>query len=113
MADKTKLSAGRLICSEEMLDYLSYLSEKGGATNRSERIKMVKFIKTAMQIELTERQRQCVTEYYINSKSLKEIANELGLSSESTVSYHICRGLEKIKKRVEYYYSINTAMIAD
>ncbi|MCR5635670.1 MAG: LuxR C-terminal-related transcriptional regulator [Clostridiales bacterium] len=103
MARTIKPIASRLTCTEEMLDYLSYLSAENGSTNKDERLKMVEFIKTAMQIELTQRQRRCITEYYLNNKSLKEIANELGLSSQSTVSYHISRGIEKIKKRVEYY----------
>lgn len=103
MAHMIKQATGRLTCTEEMLDYLSYISAKSGATNKDERLKMAEFIRTAMQIELTQRQRRCITEYYINGKSLKEIANELGLSSQSTVSYHISRGIKKIKKRVEYY----------
>ena len=90
-------------CKEDYLDVLSYIQSQSGGTNKRELKHMSDFIKAAMLIELTERQRKCITEYYIAHKSLRQIADELGLSAQSTVSYHISTGVKKIKKRIGYY----------
>ena len=76
MARTIKPIASRLTCTEEMLDYLSYLSAENGSTNKDERLKMAEFIRTAMQIELTQRQRRCITEYYLNNKGEVILEND-------------------------------------
>ena len=56
-----------------------------GSTNENSRDKMKKILSMAVLNELTERQRICIVDYYLNGKKEKEIAKELGVNS-STVS---------------------------
>ena len=99
MARKEKV----MKCKEDYLDVLAYVQSRSGGTNEKELKHMSDFVKAAMLIEFTERQRRCITEYYMAHKSLRQIADELGLAAQSTVSYHINTGLKKIKKRIVYY----------
>ena len=62
-----------------------------GSTNENSRDKMKKILSMAVLNELTERQRICIVDYYLNGKKEKEIAKELGVNS-STVSRHIIFG---------------------
>ena len=61
-----------------------------GSTNENSRDKMKKILSMAVLNELTERQRICIVDYYLNGKKEKEIAKELGVNS-STVSRHIMK----------------------
>lgn len=62
---------------------------------------MKNFIDAAIKIELTEKQRYCIIEHYINNKCMSDIATETGVCT-STVSFHIKQGIKKIKKRIDY-----------
>ena len=56
----------------------------------------------ALSAELTERQRQCLTAYYFGGEKMKEIAEDLGIST-SAVSRHIKRALARLRARSIYY----------
>ena len=66
-----------------------------GSTNKNSRDKMKKILSMAVLNELTERQRICIVDYYLNGKKEKEIAKELGVNS-STVSRHIMKARDKL-----------------
>ncbi len=70
--------------------------------NKPQLEKMKKHIQTAVGIELTQRQRYCITEYYINSRKMVDIAKDLNITP-SVVSRHISRGIVKLKKTLPYY----------
>lgn len=72
--------------------------------NKSEIEKMKKHIKKAVGMELTERQRYCITEYYIKSRKMVDISKDIGVSP-SVVSRHISRGITKLKKTLPYFYN--------
>ena len=73
-----------------------------GSTNENSRDKMKKILSMAVLNELTERQRICIVDYYLNGKKEKEIAKELGVNS-STVSRHIMKARDKLRHIASYY----------
>ena len=73
-----------------------------GSTNENSRDKMKKILSMAVLNELTERQRICIVDYYLNGKKAKEIAKELGVNS-STVSRHIMKARDKLRHIASYY----------
>lgn len=75
-----------------------------GTTNSESRKKMKEIISKAIVTELTDMQRICITEYYLNDKKQKEIASELGLNA-STVSRHISSARRKLQNIASYYAS--------
>lgn len=72
--------------------------------NKNQLDKMKKHITKAVSMELTERQRYCITEYYINSRKMVDISKDIGVSP-SVVSRHISRGIAKLKKTLPYFYN--------
>ncbi len=62
---------------------------------------MKKALLKAIDSELTERQRQMVTAYYFEGKTVTEIAKDHGLS-KSTVSRHLSRARERLKGALKY-----------
>ena len=73
-------------------------------TNSESRRKMKEIISKAIVTELTDMQRICLTEHYLNDKKQKEIASELGLNA-STVSRHITKARRKLQNIASYYAS--------
>lgn len=73
-----------------------------GTTNAESRRKMKEIISKAIVTELTDMQRICLTEHYLNDKKQKEIASELGLNA-STVSRHIAKARRKLQNIASYY----------
>ena len=71
-------------------------------TNSESRRKMKEIISKAIVTELTDIQRICLTEHYLNDKKQKEIASELGLNA-STVSRHITKARRKLQNIASYY----------
>lgn len=83
-----------------------YLYEVG-ETNHNQRLLMMTLLRQAVMKELTEKQRFCVVEYYINNRHMNDIASELGLNP-STVSRHIQRAVKRLKRVSDYYdWTIN------
>ena len=72
-----------------------------GATNEKQLEYMKRSLEKAIKSDLTERQRQMVTEYYFDGKSVTKLAEEYGLS-KSTVSRHLSRSREKLKSTLKY-----------
>ena len=68
-----------------------------GSTNESSREKMKKILSMAVLNELTERQRICIIDYYLNGKKEKEIAEELGIRQQS-VNDFMRQAIKKLKK---------------
>lgn len=58
-------------------------------------------IAQAMEEELTPRQRQMVRMYYIEQKTMPDIAGELGVAV-STVSRTIARGRNRLRRCLRY-----------
>lgn len=83
------------------ITYINYLSTKG-ATNENSRQRMKKILSKAIFSELTEKQRYCIIEHYINERKGKDIAFELGVNA-STVSRHISSAKRKLKHIALYY----------
>ncbi len=84
-------------------DKISFIKFLGGdSTNSGERLKMKKIMSSAIVRELTEKQRICLVEHYLNNKKEKDIASELGISI-STVSRHIYAALKKLRRIASYY----------
>lgn len=70
--------------------------------NNIKRQKILSMILTAINKELTPRQRQCVNLYYIEGKSVPIISKELGISPP-TIYKHISKGINYIKKYANYF----------
>lgn len=77
---------------------------KADKTNTESRKRMKEIISKAIVTELTDMQRICLTEHYLNDKKQKEIASELGLNA-STVSRHIAKARRKLQNIASYYAS--------
>lgn len=73
-----------------------------GKTNEEARNRMKKILYSALQSELTDKQRTCLVEHYLNGKKEKDIALEQNLNP-STVSRHITKAKEKLKHIASYY----------
>lgn len=70
--------------------------------NNSDIEKMRIFLKKALSVELTSRQKICVTSYFLENKKMWQIAQELNITT-SAVSRHIKRAINTLKKRSIYY----------
>lgn len=62
---------------------------------------MAAFLTNVLENELTERQRICASDFWLNGKKQNEIAQELGLS-RSTVSRHIAAAKRKLRHAAKY-----------
>ena len=62
---------------------------------------MKRYVVTALDVELTPRQKMCITEHYFYAISMTDIARRHNLSV-STVSFHIKQGIKKIKRHTVY-----------
>lgn len=73
----------------------------GESNNENKLNKMKKALRQAISSELTERQRQMVEEYYYHGLTVTETAKRFGVS-KSTVSRHLSRSRERLKKALRY-----------
>lgn len=96
----------RMFLSDENSDFIAYTLYQQGTSNRLERERMKQILTRAIRHELTDRQRDCITMYYLEGKKMKDIAQELHLS-KSTVTRHIQSATRKLQK-VASYYRTNT-----
>lgn len=72
------------------------------AEDNSERRKRMKSaVKTALEQELTEKQRTALFLYYFEEMTMQEIAEKLGVC-RSTVSRNIARAKQRIEKCAKY-----------
>ncbi len=91
-------------CADDVLyDQISYLSyTSAGSSSDSERSRMKQILKKAIANELSDMQKLCLVEYYLNGKKMNVIASELDLNP-STVTRHIKRAREKLRHIASYY----------
>lgn len=80
--------------------FMNHLSD--GSNNSESRKNMKKILSKAIFTELTDKQRVCIVEHYINDRKEKDIALELGVNI-STVSRHITAARKKLKNIAQYY----------
>ncbi len=71
-----------------------------GEDNSKQLATMKKALKSAIATELTPRQQEMLCEYYFDGQTVTSIANKYGLS-KSTVSRHLSRSRERLKKGFE------------
>ena len=95
--------------SENMIAFDRY--QQKGSNNR-DRQRMMKILVRAMKTELTDRQRDCMTLYYLNGMKMKDIAADLGLS-KSTVTRHIQAAARKLRHVAAYYECVGGDSNAD
>lgn len=90
--------------TNENKDYISFKTVKTGKTNSADRARMKKFLNMAIDKELTEKQKHCLTEYFFNGKRMYIIAKEMNLNP-STVTRHIKAAQKRLKNIASYYES--------
>ncbi len=85
-----------------VLSFLEYHRKGIGNENNRERMKLI--LSRAIGRELTQAQRDCLTDYYLLGKKQKEIAKQRGLSA-STVCRHIKAARRKLHNIADYYFN--------
>ncbi len=85
--------------NEDIITFCNF-SSNGSNSLQIENLKKVLFL--ALKFELTDRQRECITMYFLENRKIPQIADELSLSC-STVSRHITAGKKKLMKLAKYY----------
>lgn len=93
----------RNISFDSLDGVLSMREFKNCSTNSYARNKMKKIMLSALEKEVTERQRQMLAEYFYNGKNISQIAKIYGIN-KSTVSRTISRALNNLRK-IAYYYN--------
>lgn len=71
-------------------------SMSSGQDNRKSIAKMKNLLCKAINLNLTQRQRECVMLYYMENKKISEVAAELNID-KSTVSRHLSSARKKLK----------------
>lgn len=92
----------RMFLSDDNSDCIAYALYQHGSDNRPQRERMKKILIRAIRHELTERQRDCITMYYLEGMKMKDIAAMMHLSN-STVTRHIQSATRKLQKVASYY----------
>lgn len=86
---------------EHMINLYAMQSNRKKGTNYTEIEQMKRFLSTAMEHELTKKQRKYVVGYFIDGKKMKQLADENNVS-ESNVSKIIKRAINTLKARSIY-----------
>lgn len=92
----------RMFLDDNNSDIIAYSLYQQGSSNRMERERMKAILTHAIRRELTERQRDCITMYYLEGMKMKDIADVLHLS-RSTVTRHIQSATRKLRRVASYY----------
>ena len=95
MSDKSRA------CTQDLIDFYSYVSSQGGRDNSSIRDRMKKLIAIGIDTELTGRQKDCLTMRVYQGMSVEDIAAVLGIRP-TTVYKHIKKAKEALKKCRKY-----------
>lgn len=88
--------------TDKNTDIISFKTSSYGKTNSQAVYKMKKALNQAITKELTNKQRQCVIEYYLNGKRMNLIAKEMKIHP-STVTRHIQAAQKRLKHVAGYY----------
>lgn len=97
-----KLKTKILRLTDKSLNKVFYNLHNDDTANSDRRSKMKSLLNNAIANELTDRQRVCIIEHYLNGRKEKDIANELGLSP-STVCRHISTAEKKLMHIANYF----------
>lgn len=92
----------RMFLDENNSDIIAFSLYQQGSSNRMERERMKAILTRAIRRELTDRQRDCITMYYLEGMKMKDIADALHLS-RSTVTRHIQSATRKLRRVASYY----------
>ncbi|MBB6214975.1 RNA polymerase sigma factor (sigma-70 family) [Anaerosolibacter carboniphilus] len=91
--------------THENQDYLFYIMDSSSkmqqSTNQSQIKKLKKILQKAIEMELTEKQKQILLMYYYENKNQRQIAEELSMN-QSNVSRNLRQAERKLKKINEY-----------
>ena len=88
----------RTVAINDTIDEMYAMSRFWGkGSNDAQRDEMKGLLKNAMDSVLTARQKSCLSKYYFERKTEKQIGEELGLDI-STVSRHIKAARRNLKK---------------
>ncbi len=88
--------------NEKNEQLLSYSEFNRMEDNSDSRKAMKRLLRQAINNELTDKQRFCVCEHYFKNRSMKSIAEELGVNP-STVTRHIQNAQRRLKRVARYY----------
>lgn len=91
----------KILSFDEMKEFIGQSDHKEDSNNKDEIKRAIKVMRAAMQNELTDRQRECMELYFFSGVKEVEIAEMLGVN-KSTVSRHISRGKNRLKKYIAY-----------
>lgn len=75
--------------------------EGAHSTNRRELEEAARLLRIAIQNELTDRQRACLTLYYMEGNTMQEIAERLG-TTRGNVSKRIKKAVERLRRALRY-----------
>ena len=75
--------------------------EGAHSTNRRELEEAARLLRIAIQNELTDRQRACLTLYYMEGNTMQEIAARLG-TTRGNVSKRIKKAVERLRRALRY-----------
>src|SRR5574344_927994 len=89
--------------SLDALDFNVIIPPKDTPSNTKDIEKMRRFLRQAINEELTPKQRFCLCERYYNHRKAKEIAQEMNINP-SGVTRHIQRAVAILKHSCKYYY---------
>ena len=92
----------RMFLDDNNSDIIAYSLYQQGSSNRLERERMKHILTRAIRRELTDRQRDCITMYYLEGMKMKDIATAMHLS-RSTVTRHIQSVTRKLQRIASYY----------
>ena len=95
------LAIKKISFTKELMDYYSFVSAQQGKSNNEIRDRMKKLIAVAIDMELTDRQKDCLTMRVYQGISVEDIAAELGIRP-TTVYKHITKAKAALKKCVKY-----------
>ena len=95
------LAIKKISFTKELMDYYSFVSAQQGKSNNEIRDRMKKLIAVVIDMELTDRQKDCLTMRVYQGISVEDIAAELGIRP-TTVYKHIKKAKEALKKCVKY-----------
>lgn len=77
------------------------VQEGAYSTNRRELEEAARLLRIAIQNELTDRQRACLTLYYMEGNTMQEIAERLG-TTRGNVSKRIKKAVERLRRALRY-----------
>lgn len=87
---------------ESTKSYEIYMAGNSGDNSRQNAV-LKRVLHRVIDNELTHRQKEIVSLYYFHNKNILEISKDLGIN-KSTVSRHLSRARERIKRVLRYGY---------